>query len=346
MACLSRLSLTGFRCFETVRFDFDPGLNIIQGANASGKTALLEALWLLATGRSFRTTHLQQLIRHGEEEAVVFAQVGVHRLGWARNGAHTRLHLDGESVRTQAALSAHLPLQLLTPESHRLLTDGPKRRRQFLDWGGFYHYGDFMAVWRSYRQALKQRNAALRQGLPTSLVRLWDGQLIDAGARLDAFRRDYVAALAGPLEQYVAELLPELKDGLSIHYHSGWRQSLSLAEALEAGWAQDQLRQQSRIGPHRADVRFRIHGREVEQVLSRGQQKLFVSALLLAQAQLFARARGEAVILLIDDLPAELDGTRRSRLLALVKNLEIQSLVTTTDLALIPGVEAAHTLRL
>ncbi len=346
MARLHRLALTDFRCFAAARFDFAPGLNVIQGANASGKTALIEALWLLATGRSFRTHQLKQIIRHGQTEAVVFAQVDDHRLGWARQSERTRLQVDGEPARSQSALSTHLPLQLLTPESHRLLEEGPKGRRRFLDWGGFHHHAGFMQVWRTYHHALKQRNAALRQGQPEALVRLWDAPLIASGEQLDAVRQAYVAALEAPLKQFVAQLLPELGNDLSVHYHSGWRQDVGLAEALAAGWTQDQARQQTRIGPHRADVRFRIAGREVEQVLSRGQQKLFVCALLLAQAQHFSKARGEAVIMLIDDLPAELDTTRRARLLELVKALKIQSLVTTTDIALIPGGEAAHCMRL
>ncbi len=346
MHALRRLVLTQFRCFDRFTLEVAPGLTVIEGANARGKTALIEALWLLASGRSFRTARLDQLIRHGQAETTLYAEVGGHRLGWGRRGGETRLRLDGETVRTQAELSARFPAQLLTPESHRLLEEGPRGRRQYLDWGGFHQQPGFLGHWRAWRQALRQRNAALRQGLAPEMVRLWDGALVEAGEALDALRQDYVTRLEAPLRALLAELLPELAEAVTLRYQRGWRQGLTLAEALEAGWEGDVRQQTTRSGPHRADLACLVDGHPAETVLSRGQQKLFVCALLLAQAQLYAEARGHSVIMLIDDLPAELDAERRARLLALLEQLGIQRVVTTTDRALIPGAAAASIITL
>lgn len=345
MAQLVQLQLQQFRCFSQAAFQFTPGLNVIIGPNASGKTALMEALWLLAAGRSFRTPHLNHLIHHGSDTATVFAQVDGHRLGWSRQQGQTRLRVDGETVRTQAALSAYFPALLMTSGAHRLLEEGPAGRRRYLDWGGFYHAPEFIQHWRSVRQTLKQRNAALRAGQPRELVALWDAPLIQASEQLDVHRRAYVAQLREVLPPFVAQLLPGYaEEALQVVYQAGWRKEIAFAEALAESWPRDQQHGRTHVGPHRADVRFRLQGREVETVLSRGQQKLFVAALLLAQAQLAQQQNGISPIMLIDDLPAELDEAHRCRLLALLKSLKIQRLVTATDAVLIPGAAQANQL--
>lgn len=342
MTLLRTLILNDFRCFEQARFTFEPGLNVIEGGNGRGKTALLEALWLLATGRSFRTTQLRQLIRHGAREATVFAEVGAHRLGWSRMGEQTRLRCDGQTVRGQATLSQHLPLQLMTPESHRLLSGSPRYRRQFLDWGGFYHDEAFMAVWRQYHRVLKQRNHALRQHLEPALVRLWDEPLAQSGERLDALRQHYLSALQPFVRQMLVELMPDLAEMVQLRYGSGWPVGRSLREALEESERRDRLRGATQVGPHRGDLQIRMEGREAVTVLSRGQQKLFVVALLLAQSELLRQARQRTAIMLLDDLPAELDRLHRERVLKLLETMQIQRLVTTTDVALLPGGSAAY----
>ena len=346
MAPLEQLALTDFRCFEHLKWTLAPGFNAVLGANAAGKTAIVEALWLLATGRSFRAARLNQVIRHTTAQAVVFAQVAGHRLGWSRTAQDTTLRLDGRTVETHAQLSEKLPLQLLTPESHRLLEEGPRLRRQYLDWGGFYHFSDFMAHWRPWRRALKQRNQALRQGLPLAAVQSWDALFVQHGESLDALRRAYLDEIIPSLQRFTAALLPELTTAPSVHYRSGWRQGLTLAEALAESAPRDVQQHTTTVGPHRADVRFRFDGVDAEVALSRGQQKLFVCALLLAQAHAFQQRHGRPVVMLIDELPAELDAHHRAHLLTLLAEQGIQHIVTATDAALLPGVEQANTLRL
>ncbi len=342
MTEIARLELIAFRCFTQEAFEFTQGLNVIIGPNASGKTALIEALWLLASGRSFRTAHLNRLIHHDAQMATVFAQIDGHRLGWQRQAEQTLLRLDGETARTQSMLSACFPALLMTPEAHRLLEEGPAGRRRYLDWGGFYQSSEFIRHWRSLRQILKQRNAALRAGQPRELVALWDTSLVQACQQVDAHRRAYVAQLQAVLPGFITALLPGYADeALQVVYQPGWRKELPYAQALAESWGRDQQYGRTHVGPHRADVRFKLHGRDVETVLSRGQQKLFVAALLLTQAQLLRQHTGHVPVVLIDDLPAELDEAHRARLLALLQELGAQHLVTATDTALIPGAEQA-----
>ncbi|MGE4503157.1 MAG: DNA replication/repair protein RecF [Thiomicrospira sp.] len=340
MAVIHTLHLHQFRNIEQACLSLSPGLNIVVGDNAAGKTALIEALWVLASGRSFRTAKPQQLIRHGEAGLTLYCEVEsdaqLHKLGLQRQGKQLELRLNGESLRSQSELARHLPIQLLTPESHRLLEEGPKARRQFLDWGCFYHHREFMPNWRAYHRALKQRNHALKQRLAAPQIQLWDTALINAGEQISQYRHAYLNALTPHLLAFIGELMPELNAQIDVRFYSGWPSTHSDQQAcLNEQLSRDYQLGHTQYGPHRADIKFRIQHQEPLVGLSRGQQKLFVCALLLAQAQFLQQQTNDAVIMLIDDLPAELDQHHRSTLLSLLDKLGIQHLVTTTALSLI-----------
>jgi len=325
---------------------FGPGINVLAGDNAAGKTAVIEALWLLAAGRSFRTAHPKQLIQQCPDQRipglVVFCETEQgdrrHRLGLRRSqDGRVQVRLNQENLRSQAQMATTLPIQLLTPESHRLLEEGPKARRHYLDWGCFHAQTDFMQHWRLYQRALKQRNRALRQQLPADQVQLWDGQLISANEQLHTLRQTYLHDLNPFLETYCQALMPELSTAPSVSFRPGWPQTHpSFEQALTSHLDKDRKQGFTQYGAHRADIRFRFDKMDAQMALSRGQQKLFVCALLLAQAALYQQQSGQTVIMLIDDLPAELDAHHRQTLLTLLDELGIQSLLTTTSLNLIP----------
>lgn len=157
---------SNFRCLEAAELKLSPTYNLIYGANASGKTSILEALAYLGRGKSFRGTSTANLIRHGESEFVLFAEieqagrsvtVGVRN---SREGLQVRI--GGEDDGGAAALAEALPLQVIDPEVHNLIAGGPEQRRRFLDWLAFHVEHDHLLVWRRFRRALKQRNAALK----------------------------------------------------------------------------------------------------------------------------------------------------------------------------------------
>ncbi|MDY0137835.1 MAG: DNA replication/repair protein RecF [Thiomicrospira sp.] len=349
MAVIHTLHLHQFRNIQQACLTLSPGLNIVVGDNAAGKTAIIEALWVLASGRSFRTAKPQQLIRHDQAGLTLYCEVQskgqLHKLGLQRQGKQLELRLNGENPRSQSELARHLPIQLLTPESHRLLEEGPKARRQFLDWGCFYHHREFMPNWRAYHRALKQRNQALKQRLAAPQIQLWDSALINAGEQINQYRQAYLNALTPHLLAFISELMPELNAPIDLRFYNGWpgnqpNQQACLTEQLN----RDYQLGHTQYGPHRADIKFRIQQQEPLVGLSRGQQKLFVCALLLAQAQFLHQQTDDAVMMLIDDLPAELDQHHRSTLLTLLDKLGIQHLVTTTALSLIPHTQGKTTI--
>lgn len=341
MSKLRQLQLQHFRNIHQAWLTLSPGLNVIVGDNAAGKTSLLEALWVLSSGRSFRAAQPHQLIAFTESAYTVFAEVEqsgqAHKIGLSRSQESLSLKLDGQAVKTQLPLAEKLPIQLLTPESHRLLEEGPKARRQFIDWGCFHYDKHFMPAWRQYQRALKQRNRALKQHFPKDQIQLWDAQLIASAEEIHNIRKQYVEALTPYVLEFCQALMPELTSEAKLFYRPGWPQASGhYRNALEESFQKDQTVGHTQHGSHRADVRFRFDGQEARTLLSRGQQKLFVCALLLAQASLYEKEAGEAVIMLIDDLPAELDAHHRKTLLQLLDMLTIQTFVTTTALSLIP----------
>ncbi|BBP42257.1 DNA replication/repair protein RecF [Thiosulfativibrio zosterae] len=335
MAKITQFSLQNFRNFDQAWLKLAPGLNLIVGDNAAGKTSLIEGIWVLATGRSFRTVKPSQLIQQTHADLTLFAEVEqdgqTHKLGLNRTEHSSTLRLNGETIHSQALLANKLPVQLLTPESHRLLEEGPKARRQFLDWGCFHQYPTFSQAWRHYQRILKQRNHALRQKLPKAQTTLWDAQLLETAEQVHQIRQAYTEQLKPYLDEFCQAMMPELQLDIQLGYKSGWpKNAASLAQLLQDHYAKDAQQGFTQYGCHRADLSFKLDGQDALVKLSRGQQKLFVCALLLAQASVYEKHSNAPVIMLIDDLPAELDAQHRLTLLKLLDCLNIQHIISTT----------------
>lgn len=341
MAQINQLQLTNFRNFDQLSLELNPKTNLIIGSNAAGKTSIIESIWLLSTGRSFRTNRPNHLIKTDTATATVFCEVEhkeqQHKLGLRRTNGSTELKLNGLTTKGQSSLAQHLPVQLLTPESNQLLTEGPKSRRQLLDWGCFYHYPEFLPAWRNYQRTIKQRNQALKAQLPANQITLWNAPLIQAAEEINSIRQIYLDKLTPHLVKLTAQLMPNFNPEIELKFYPGWSAAAgSLEQALEDQLEKDRSQGYTQAGCHRADIRIKINSQDPVIALSRGQQKVFTSALLLAQASFHQEATSESVIMLIDDLPAELDEHHRHTLIQLLADLEIQHLITTTSPELIP----------
>jgi DNA replication and repair protein RecF len=327
---LGRLQVTDFRCLQSAELELDPHFTLISGPNASGKTSLLEAMYVLGRGRSFRTRRLEHLIRHGVERFVVFGEVDTANrrvpMGVEGSRAGIRAQIDGDKPSSLAELALQLPVQIIDPEVHHLIEEGPSRRRRFLDWGVFHVEQSFVGHWQRYQQVLKQRNAALKAHQPRAIVSVWDSDLVRSGELLSAARARYVAALSPRAEAIGRNLLGM---ELSLSYRSGWAKDQSMAEALQQSWAHDQEAAATQIGPHRAELAIRLDGTAVKDRISRGQQKLLAAALLIAQLKLFPEGSPAQPSLLLDDPAAELDDQRLAGLIREVSSQSVQLIVTT-----------------
>lgn len=327
---LSRLQVTDFRCLQSAELLLDPHFTLISGPNASGKTSILESIFVLGRGRSFRTRRLEHLIRSGAERFVVFGEVdtSTRRVPMGVEGSRKgiRGQIDGDKPSSLAELALFLPVQIIDPEVHRLIEEGPNRRRRFLDWGVFHVEQSFVGHWQRYQQVLKQRNAALRSKQPRAVVSVWDGDLVRSGELLGAARARYVSLLL-PHARAIAESLLGME--LSLSYRNGWAKDCGMAEALAQSWSHDVEIGATQVGPHRAELGIRLDGTPVKDRISRGQQKLLAAALLIAQIKLFPEGAPVHPSLLLDDPAAELDNERLARLILEVSRQSVQLIVTT-----------------
>jgi DNA replication and repair protein RecF len=327
---LGRLQVTDFRCLQAAEIHPDAHFTLISGPNASGKTSLLEAIYVLGRGRSFRTRRLEHLIRHETERFVVFAEIdaSTRRVPMGVEGSRTgiRAQIDGDKPSSLAELALFLPVQIIDPEVHHLIEEGPSRRRRFLDWGVFHVEQSFVGHWQRYQQVLKQRNAALKAHHPRAVVSVWDGDLVRSGEHLSAARARYVSLLTPSAESIGRNLLGM---ELSLNYRSGWVQGQSMAEALLQSWNHDIEMGATQVGPHRAELSIRLDGTAVKDRISRGQQKLLAAALLIAQIKLFPEGSPVQPTLLLDDPAAELDDERLANLIREVSSQSVQLIVTT-----------------
>jgi DNA replication and repair protein RecF len=327
---LRRVQVTDFRCLHRADLDLDPNFTLISGPNASGKTSLLEAIYVLGRGRSFRTRRLDPLIRSGASGMMVVGEAELPErhvtLGVEGTAEGLRARVGGERVASLAELAWVLPVQIIDPEIHRLIEEGPNRRRRFIDWGVFHVEHSFVEHWQRYQQTLRQRNAALKTRQARAMVAAWDAELVRYGELITEARRRYVAQLA-PVAATVARHLLDLE--LVLTYRAGWSVDLDLRSALEGSFARDQELGATQPGPHRADLGIRLEGSAVRDRVSRGQQKLLAAVLLLSQIKLFPEDSRARPTLLLDDPAAELDGAHLTALLDEVRAQPLQLIVTT-----------------
>jgi DNA replication and repair protein RecF len=322
---LRELRLEDVRCLRRAELELHPRLNLITGENGSGKTSVLEAAYLLGRGRSFRTRHTERLIRHASRELRVFGRVAPldTTIGVAFDRAQgATVQINRRPATSTAELAELFPVQVIDPGIHRLVEEGPSYRRRWLDWGVFHVEHAFVARWSDYTRALKQRNAALKQGNDTAG---WDAELARLGEGLTDARARLVTDLA---DEWQATLARLTAPPVALQFYRGWSSERSLAESLSLNLSRDHERGMTGNGPHRFDVHLRLEGHAARDILSRGQQKLLGAAMALALSRFVAQRTGRLPTLLLDDPAAELDAPHTAALLGEIATLDWQLLVT------------------
>jgi DNA replication and repair protein RecF len=326
---IRRFKVSNFRCIESADLSFSPGFNLVYGENASGKTSLLEALAYLGRGKSFRGATTVDLLRHGETEFVLFGEsqgaAGTHRIGVRNSRDGLEVRVDGSGEGGAGALAAALPLQVIDPEVHNLVAGGPEMRRRFVDWIAFHVEHDHLETWRRFRRALRQRNASLRARASVAAMRSWNTEFVEISQKLDASRRRALDVALETLEEYGLALLGT---DIGFEYQQGWNREKALDEVLEEGAERELQLGTTQYGPHRADLKIRYDERQARKLVSRGQQKLLASAMVLAAADTAQSALERPLLLLLDDPAAELDASALQRLMDSIAGLGCQVVAT------------------
>lgn len=329
---VERLEVRDLRNIREAAVSLEPGLNVFVGRNAQGKTSLLEAVALLARGRSFRTERVQQLIRReapfaratgvaaGAQRRAALLQVDVRPEG-------RTLHVDGGQV-TPAAYQGRLEAVVYSTDRLRVVRGAMKERRTYLDRGASALWPAYRRTLREYEQVVRQRNACLERGGRDQEA--WDERLVELGAALRHRRACYAARLGDALragfrpqgERYAVEL-PEEAQGAD---EAEQKQKLRDEVARRR---RDELRaRRSLAGPHRDAVRLNIDGVDAAEHASSGQARSLLLALALATLAVYREERGQSAVALLDDLDSELDEPRAAQLCREVAE-QGQALVTT-----------------
>ncbi len=337
---IRRIDLSNVRNIAEVSISPSQGINLLFGCNGSGKSSFLEAIHLLAVGRSFRTNRIQKVVSAGAATLLVFAEYLDHAsnivsLGVERGSDIKRLRIGGRNVPSIAEFARVIPLQLINPDSHRLVDQGARYRRQFVDWGVFHVEPEFLPVWGRFRRTLGQRNAALRGGTESdAVISVWHNELAECAERIAELRDCYVSDLSPIAGRYVKALMN--RSDIEISLQRGWNAGEEYESYLNRSLQADRKAGFTQRGPHRASLQITLNGVMVQDRLSRGEQKLLASALRLAQIDLFSLKTGRRCVVLVDDLPSELDERNREKFMHYLHRLRCQVFVTATARKQIP----------
>ena len=353
---ITRLELHSYRNYDTLDLFFDPGVQIFLGANAQGKTNIIEAIYYAAFGRSHRTTSDAELIRMGESGARIDLSFVRHdvpgTLSFAFARGHRRRILRAGEPLPRRELVGLLPMVLFSPEDLFLVKGAPALRRRYLDaelsQASPAYYGELLR----YTHILRQRGAILkdiRERLSIAdALEPWDVQLarsaarivtrrIAAAERLGALSGRVQAALAAGEELTISYEIAHVPEGL-IGEKDGMTERLELwyNKALSECRARDIARGATGVGPHLDDLVLSVGGMNLRSYGSQGQQRTGALALKLAELFYLHDSIGEAPILLLDDVMSELDADRRAALLSFIRSERIQTFITATDAAYFP----------
>jgi DNA replication and repair protein RecF len=330
---LQRLDIYNVRNIREQSITPSPALNFVYGKNASGKSALIEAIYLLGRAKSFRTSAIKSVISFGQDNLIVSAHVlqgqsGSIHLGIQMDGKNVEIRINQQTTQKRSDLAYGFPLQIMHPKSFELLDAGALIRREFLDWGIFNLEENFLPAWRKYKKALAQRNTLLKAKAVNQL-HVWNKELANYGTIVNDYRECYLQNLKPILTKTICRFLT-LSD-IDIRLISGWDAHKKLEQLFNEDLEKDLHYGFTHSGPHRGDFRLLTDNKLAKDVVSRGQLKLLVVCLKLAQIELMCKERHTFGCILMDDFAAELDLDNRAKVLEFLCEIQCQVFITATD---------------
>jgi len=338
---LTSLVIGSFRNIRQAVLEPGSQFNLVYGMNGHGKTNLLEAIYLLGNVRSFRSSRVQELIRHGEAIAQIRGEIAA---GGTRSLIRTTLEpggrktdVDGKHIHRSSELHGRLNAVVFAPDDTGMIKLGPDMRRRYLDRAVYQSDARYLSCWHDYHRILKHRNLLLKRGESEGLD-IWTERLAETGAEVIECRLRFAGRLEPKLKQHYATISGE-REAAGIRYQPegvgavGSRQEIrqELLQLYGRTLRNDQRLGTTTAGPHRDDLQLFLNERPVKSFGSQGQQKSFVLALKMAEMDHLEEIFGEPPLLLLDDMSSELDATRNGNLLTFLYQRAVQVFMTTTE---------------
>lgn len=345
---LASLAVRDFRNLARVDLSPSPRFNVVSGQNGQGKTSLLEAIYFVATSRSFRTHRAAELLRHGSQAGSVrahfvedagaggLAPIAREQLA-AVDGARCSVRIDGARPPTLAAFATRSPVVAFHPDEMALSTGPASLRRTLLDRLALFMSPVAADHRARYERALKARQELLRRGAPSSEAEIEAFEALAArhGAALTRARREAAASLVAELAVAFGHIAAPDLDLCAEYTPGGSPDETEASEALRRARRADAVRSTASFGPHRDDLVLSLDGRRARVVASQGQHRAITLALKAAEVATIGRVRGLSPVLLLDDVSSELDAERTDALFSYLTRQEGQIFVTTTRRSLI-----------
>ncbi len=334
----TKISLKDFRNYKNQVIDFHPRVNIIRGRNAQGKTNLLEGLYIMSLGKSFRTNKDSEMIRFGVDYSRV-------KTAYIKNNAERKLEvilgrrgksliIDGYKAKKNSEFIDNVYIVSFTPEDMKIVKDEPERRRRYIDRELCQIRPIYYSNLQRYRKALSQRNALLKQEkIDDKLMDIWESNLAEYGSKIILDRIDFINKIRKISKDLHYEIT-EGKEELELFYESSinWEgedlKKILIGE-IKKNRKKDQYRGSTSIGPHRDDIRIVIDNIDVRNFGSQGQQRTAALSLKLAEIKIIEIEKDESPVLLLDDVLSELDEKRQEYLLKSLS--DVQLFITTAE---------------
>lgn len=337
---LCSLAVVYFRNLCSVSIEPGKHFNLFYGLNGQGKTNLLEAIYLLGSPRSFRTSRLAELIKHGEQllriQGVVESTGVQSQLALSVETAGRKMEIDGKAVHKASELHGKLNAIIFSPDDTKMVRMGPEPRRRYLDRAVYMGDLGYLHCWHSYQRILKQRNHLLKSSERAGL-NIWTEKLAESGAEIIERRLKFVKVLDSKLQRHFSTIVGNTESS-RISYRpdgvisTGYEQIREeLMELFKKHQRADERYGTTTAGPHRDDVNFELDGQPLKAFGSQGQQKSFVLALKMAEMDNLQDTFGEPPLLLLDDMSSELDARRNKNLMEFLTQREVQVFITTTE---------------
>ena len=325
---ITQLHIHHLRNIEQIKTALHPTSNIIFGENGSGKTSVLEAIYLLTTGHSFRTRDTNSLITFNHEELLLYAKLDDGQMisMQKHKKSGTVAKINDNKCKNTSSLARFVPSQVIYSDIFQILETGPSTRRSLIDWGMFHVKQEYHVLWKKYLIIVKHRNSLLKQHKPARDFLPWDQLLVQYAESLHGYRLAYFQLWAEQFKHILSKIT-ELP--CTISYYPGWDLfgDKSFATQLQESFKSDAYREFTQIGAHHADIHITIEESLAKKTLSRGQQKIILIALKLAQTALLIKP----CLMLFDDIGAELDRTHLRRIGELLLATPGQKIITTVE---------------